>query len=142
MTAEQSSWRRNPLVLGPLLGWLVGMFWWIGLTVAFAIYDGPNGFRHLGMIVYAPLVAIPWAVVGLVSGGIAVWIPGLWVPVATGVGVIAGGAYTVLTSPFDGWLAMTMPVDCLGWALAGVPIGALAGVGWQGMKRLGSGKAS
>ncbi len=141
MTAEQCSWRQSPLVLGPLFGWLVGMLWWTGLMVAAAIHDGPHGFRHLGLIVYAPLVAIPWAVVGLVSGGVTAWVPGPWVLVATGAGIIVGGASTVLTSPFDGWLALTMPFYCLAWALAGVPVGAVVGIGWQGMRRIRSGKA-
>ncbi len=141
MSAHQAWWKRHPFVCGLLLGWLVGMAWWTGLLVAAVIHSGGvetgmSDLRDLELIVYAPLAAIPWAVVGLVSGGFTLVVPGWWVPFATVVGGLAGGTYCAMGSPFDGWLALTMPVYCLGWALAGVPVGVLIGAFWEGIQEL------
>ncbi len=136
MYKEKARWTRNPMVLGLVLSWLVGIVWWTGLLIAGVIHDGMNGLEHLRLLIYAPLVAVPWAVVGLVSGGFTLVVPGWWVPFATVVGGLAGGTYCVMGSPFDGWLALTMPVYCLGWALAGAPIGVLIGAFWEGIQDL------
>jgi len=140
MGDSRSSWRRNPFVLGALAGWATGMLWWAGLMVAFGpstvVTTGSGGLEEreitvLSRLRYAPLVAIPWAVVGLVAGAVWSAVRGPWVPAGAGLGVVAGGGYSLATSPLDGWLAMTMPVCCLGEALTGIAVGALVGVVWR-----------
>src|SRR4051812_19217259 len=55
-----------PLVLlGLLVGWLLGILWFAGLTIAFRIAFGwPPGSaaRLCSALVAAPLFAVPWAV--------------------------------------------------------------------------------
>jgi hypothetical protein len=138
MGESRSGWRRNPLLLGPLTGWLAGMAWWAGLMVAFGpsvrvTHEGERPITVASRLVYAPLVAVPWAGVGLVAGAVASAVRGPWVPTAAGLGTAAGGAYSLATSPFDGWLALTMPVDCLAGALAGSVVGAGLGVAWRSL---------
>ena len=102
--------------------WAAGMLWWAGLMVAFGpsavITTGDSGLEErritvLSRLRYAPLVAIPWAAVGLFAGAVVSAVPGPWVPAAAGLGAITGGAYSAATSPFDGWLTITMPLCCL-----------------------------
>jgi hypothetical protein len=130
MDESRSHWRRNPIFLGTFLGWLIGMLWWAGLIVV-GTHEGEWLSKVVSLLVYAPLVAIPWAVIGLVAGVVAWAVRGPWVVVASGLGLFGGGVYSLTSSPFDGWLALTMPVYCLGGALAGVAVGAAAGVAWR-----------
>jgi hypothetical protein len=138
MAESPSRWCSNPLILGPLIGWLVGVLWWAGLMIAFgptvivtrdSQWTIPVALRLLN----APLVAIPWAVVGFVAGVIASIVRGPWVPTGTALGAIVGGSYSLTVRRFDGWLALTMQIDCLGAALAGVIAGAMLGVIWRGL---------
>jgi hypothetical protein len=142
MTKSRAKWYGNPLLVGTLSGWVVGMLWWAGLMVAFgpstAVTTGRGGLEEreitvLSRMWYAPFVAIPWAVVGRVAGAIASAVRGPWVPAAAALGTFAGGAYSFANSPFDGWLALTMPVSCLAGALVGSMIGAGAGFAWQAL---------
>jgi hypothetical protein len=128
------NWRRHPLVLGPLAGWLAGMAWWAALVVAFGTHDGEGSITIASRLVYAPLVAIPWAVVGLVVGALTWAIGGPWVPVPAGLGAVTVGALTLATGPLDGWLVVTMPVGCLGAALAGCVVGAVAYALWRSVE--------
>jgi hypothetical protein len=113
------------------------MLWWAGLMVAFgpSVAVSSEGGHSVerpitvaSRLVYAPYVAVPWAVGGLAVGAVAAVVRGPWVPAAAGLGMIVGGVYTLATSPFDGWLTVNMPVFCLGGALAGSVVGAAAGV--------------
>ena len=140
MNKSRAGWRRNPFLLGALAGWVVGMLWWAGLIVAFGpstvVTNGVGGIEKrpvtvLSQMRYAPLVAVPWSVVGLIAGAITSAVRGPWVPAATGLGLVAGGVYSLVTSQFDGWLALTMPIACLGGALVGSLIGAGVGSAWQ-----------
>ena len=89
--------RQNPYLLGPAIGWLAGILWWAGLMVAFgpSVLVTQNGERKITVasgLVYAPVVAIPWAAVGLAVGVIIAAAPGPCVPTAATVGTLAGGA--------------------------------------------------
>jgi hypothetical protein len=133
---SRSKWWRNSLVLGPLAGWVVGMLWWAGLMVAFGpsvvvTNDGERPITVASRLVYAPVVAVPWAVVGLLVGAVALAVRGPWVPASAGLGTISGGGYSLATSSFDGWLALTMPVCCLAGALVGGIAGAGLGAAWR-----------
>jgi hypothetical protein len=133
MGESRSNWLRNLLVLGPLAGWFTGVACWAGLMVAFGpsvavTHEGERPISVASRLVYAPLAAVPWAVVGLVAGAVASAVRAPWVPLAAGLGAVAGGAFSLATSPFDGWLALTMPVCCLAGALAGCVVGAVAGI--------------
>jgi hypothetical protein len=128
MSESQSRWRRSPLILGPLVGWLVGMLWWTGLMGAF----GPsvvvtNGGEHTitvaSRLVYAPLVAIPWAAIGLLVGATNAMLRGYWVPIAAFLGTLGGGVYSIAISPFDGWLAITMSIACISGTFIGLVVG-------------------
>ncbi|MCE9567741.1 MAG: hypothetical protein K8U57_37555 [Planctomycetes bacterium] len=129
-----ADWKRNPFVLGPLIGLLTGMLWWAGLmiasgpSVAVTIEGGSVVEREITVasrLLYAPIAAIPWAAVGLLVGAIAAAVRGPWVPVAAAFGTVGGGVYSLATSPFDGWLAITMPICCLVGGLAGTAVGVL-----------------
>lgn len=129
MDGSRWRWRHNPILLGLLLGWLIGMLWWAGLVIALEPYVVTH--TVFSLLAGAPLVAIPWAVVGMVAGAVTWAVRGLWVPVASGLGVLGGGVYSLASPPYDGWLALTMPVCCLGGVLLGVAVGATAGIAWR-----------
>jgi hypothetical protein len=102
------------------------MVWWAALVLAFGaktVVTSADGVlvevrrSVFALLLYAPLVALPWAIVGVVVGAL-VLLGGRLVAVAACVGVLVGGAVPLLTGPFDGWLSITMPVWCLGSALA------------------------
>jgi hypothetical protein len=64
----------------------------------------------LDRLPYAPLVAIPWAVVGGIVGGV-VGLTGGWRDVVNAVfGMIGGICLALFNNPFDGWLTLTMPI--------------------------------
>ena len=73
----------------------------------------------------APVVAVPWAVVGMVVGTVSNFARGYWVPALAALGTVAGGVYSLQTSLFDGWLALTMPIDCLLGTFLGMGIGII-----------------
>jgi len=144
-TNESSGWRI--VVVSIAAGWVIGMLWWTGLMIAFGpsvaitneggqLVEKRNSVASL--VVYAPLVAIPWAVVGLIVGGLNAHFRGYWIAAIAIIGTLTGFAYSVATSPFDGWLAITMPIACLVGALAalliGTPIRYVVGVirKWEG----------
>lgn len=135
---EQRTRSWQPALIGSLLGWMIGMVWWLGLL---ALLLGPSlgssaepgqliqgSDRFVRLLAYAPVVGLPWAVVGLIVGAVNSALPGLWVPVGVVAGIISGGVYSVLDSPFDGWLFLNMLVNCLVGALAGLGFGILLGV--------------
>jgi len=123
MSESQSIWRRNPLILGPLVGWLVGMVWWTGLLVAFTVKDGIEHSSKASLLVYPPLVAIPWAAIGLLVGATNAMLRGYWVPTVASLGTLGGGVYSIATSPFDGWLSITMPIACISGTFIGLVVG-------------------
>ena len=136
---SQSNWRRNPLVLCPLGGWLAGMLWWAGLMVAFGPSTGVSfegGFRVerrqsvASHVTYAPVVALPWAAVWALVGAANVQFRGYWVPVAAGLGAAGGGVFVLAVNPFDGWLTMIMPIGCLGGTLVGLVLGMVTRGTW------------
>lgn len=122
---------RHPILLGLIAGWLVGMLWWAGLMIAFF---GPS-IATTFELVKAPLVAAPWGVVGLMVGAVNWLVRGFWVPAAAALGTVGGGVYSLATSPFDGWLALTMPVSCFAGTIVGLVVGCVCGVAsilWAG----------
>jgi hypothetical protein len=140
MSKPRFVWWRNPFFLGLVGGWLVGMLWWAGLMIAF----GPSTIVTLeaGQVVerpitllsrlrYAPVVALPWAFVGLIVGCCTAVAQNRLVAVVACVSLIAGGVGAVATNPFDGWLTIMMPLCCLGGALAGAFITAAVIVLWR-----------
>jgi hypothetical protein len=134
MTGVEQPWWRRPTWQGLLGGWLVGMVWWAGLMVAFGpgtVVENPGGVmveRQITVasrLVYAPLVAIPWAFVGLLVGVSNAHYHGYWVTVGAVAGAVVGGVYILETHPFDGWLAWMMPAGCLSGAFAGMCLGVI-----------------
>jgi hypothetical protein len=100
-------WCRNPLLVCPLVGWLIGMAWWAGLMVAFGpatvvTHSGERPITVASRVAYAPLVALPWAAVWVLVGIANAQFRGVWVPAAAALGTVGGGAYAVATNPFDG----------------------------------------
>ncbi|MBN9121336.1 MAG: hypothetical protein J0I06_19650, partial [Planctomycetes bacterium] len=134
-----ATWRRHPIVLCTLAGWLAGMLWWTGLMIAFGpstVVTTERGFLEerprsvASRAVYAPLVAIPWALVWVLVGVANAQFRGYWVPVAAAVGTVGGGAYSVATNYFDGWLVIFMTGGCLGGTLVGLVVGVLTRATW------------
>ena len=113
------------VLLGTASGWVIGMLWWVGLMISFGFTS-----RFLGRLVYAPLVGIPWAVVGLLVGLANAHFRGRLIPVTALSGLFIGFGYSVATSPFDGWLSITMPIESLGGALVGLILGGLVRGAW------------
>jgi hypothetical protein len=104
-------------MLGLILGFLVGMLWWASLIIALG---------SLAEVVYAPLVALPWAIIGAIVGAVSTYYGrGYWVPAMAALGTIAGGAYSLATNPFDGWLVLSMPVDCWLGTFVGMVLGLI-----------------
>lgn len=121
---------RNPVVLGPLVGWGVGVVWWVALMIALSpavrnTSDGEVAITVFDRAGWAPVAAIPWAVVGLFVGSGTAWVNSRAVPVCAMVGTVAGGAYALAIYEFDGWLALLMQVACLGGALLGMLFGGV-----------------
>jgi hypothetical protein len=124
---------RNPLVLGLIVGWLGGVLWWSGLMIAFGpstrvtVKGGEWHEERIGItsrLSYGPLVAIPWAVIGLIVGALNLPFRSYTIPITAILGVLAAGALSLATRRFDGWLAMMMQVDCF----VGIVIGTIVGV--------------
>ena len=140
MSESRAGWRRNPFILGPLVGLLIGMLWWAGLMIAFGpstvvTLEGGQTVERLITVLsrlrYAPVVALPWAFVGLIVGCCTAAAQNRLVAVVACVGLMAGGIGVIATNPFDGWLTIMMPLCCLGSALAGSFIAAAVLVLWR-----------
>ena len=116
MNKPKTVWERYCVALCLISGFLVGMLWWVSLMIAFG---------RLDMVVYAPLSALPWVIVGTIVGGVSKLIGGYCVSLMATVGTIVGGIWSLWTNPFDGWLAITMPIQCLLGTLAGMLTGAI-----------------
>jgi hypothetical protein len=140
MDVPRKGW-RHPALLGLLAAWLVGMLWWAGLMIAFALTDGPYAERPMrvaSLLAVAPLVALPWAVVGLIVGAMTLLVQGKWIPAGAAVGAVGGAVFSLVTSYFDGWLALTMPANCFVGAFLGLVVGGVCGViskSWAGHRR-------
>jgi hypothetical protein len=127
-------------LLGLGLGWLAGMLWWCGLVSAFGpsviVTHDEHGWQEreipvLHRLSYVPLVAIPWAVIGGVIGLVAGWLRSYLVPTAAIIGMLLGGAWALANHPFDGWLALEMPLYCFIGSFWGLAVGAAAALGWR-----------
>jgi hypothetical protein len=134
MAKPRSGWWCNPFLLGLLIGWVVGMLWWTGLMIAFGpsmLVTLENGMvtetriSVLSRLRYAPLVAIPWALVGLFVGWLTSGTRGFWVPAFSGIGGVVGGVVAVANHPFDGWIWIFMLGLCLVGAFVGAVVGAV-----------------
>jgi|GEM_PF-6249318 len=130
-------WR--PILLGLVYGWIIGMVWWAALVLAFGsstVVTSAGGVlveerrSVFARLTYAPLAALPWAAVGVVVGALVLF-SGRFVAIAACAGVLVGGAVPLLTDPFDGWLSITMPVWCLGSALASALAACVIAVCWR-----------
>jgi hypothetical protein len=119
-------------LFGLVVGWLVGMLWWTWLMYSFgtSVAVESSGGRHqerlitpLDRLPAAPYVAIPWGVVGAIVGGVSGLMASRLALIAACCGTAAGVLFTMATNPFDGWLVLTMPVNCLGGTLTGLLIG-------------------
>jgi hypothetical protein len=120
------------LVFGFAVGWIAGVVWWASLMISF----GPSArvsyhgdIRHeeeipvLSTLIFAPVVAIPWGVVGGIAGSV-IGLGGGWLEVITTIGGMIGGIqFTLVTHPFDGWLTLTMPINAFIGAFFGLIIG-------------------
>jgi hypothetical protein len=91
-------WQRYSVLVCLISGFLAGMATWISLMIALGSKEN---------VVYAPFAALPWAVAGTIVGGVSTLVRGFWIPVMAALGTIAGGVYSLGTSPLDGWLAIT-----------------------------------
>lgn len=84
---------------GAVTGWAVGLIWWVALMIAFGpgstITHDSDGWHEqkisvLDNCVYAPIAALPWAVVGGAVGLAIGWFGG-WLEVATSALGMLGG---------------------------------------------------
>lgn len=134
--------QRNPPVLGLLVGWLVGMLWWTVLMFAFGpsvVVENAGDGRGiverpvtvLSRLRWAPVVAVPWATVGLIVGWFTAMARSRWVAVTACGGLIIGGIGAIAGNPFDGWLAIMMPLCCLGGAFGGALVAEAAIALWR-----------
>jgi len=125
----RSDWNyviERPVLRGFLFGWLIGMLWWIGLVIAL----DKSWDSKLKAWLYAPLYTVPWAVVGFIVGGFNAHYRGYWIPVTAITGLLIGFVYSLAMNPFDGWLAIIMPVASLGGALGGLVVGVPTRAVW------------
>lgn len=130
MNALHATW-RHPAVLCLVGGWVIGMVWWAPLV--FALEDEqfierpiPVGSR----LMETPLVAWPWAAMGMVVGIVGSLLRGYWVPVGAILGTVGGGLFCLATSKMDGWLVLTMPLCCFAGTFVGLIVGVVCGVSW------------
>jgi hypothetical protein len=70
-------------------------------------------------------MAIPWAVVGLIVAVANSHYRGNWIAAVSALCTVAGGVYSLVTHPFDGWLVWMMLGCCLGGAIAGLVLGVV-----------------
>ncbi len=122
------------LLYGVIVGWIVGMLWWSSLAMAL----GPStrvtiiaGERReteepvSKLVAAAPLVAVPWAVVGALAGAVIGWTGGWLEIVACFLGMFAGIGFLLSTGPIDGWLVLSMPLVAWTGAAGGLVLGRL-----------------
>lgn len=124
------AWQQNPLIVGPLTGFVIGVLWWVGITIALsqqerdpdAVFDGV-----FMMAIYSSIISIPWAIVGLIVGGITRLVRGQWVPNAAIIGSLIGCGYSLADHPFNakGEIIEPMAINFLSGALIGAIIGAV-----------------
>ena len=133
---SRTDWQRNPLIRWPLAGWLAGFFWWTGLIIALHL---PNVValeleEQLGsiasLVLYAPVIAIPWAVVWALVGVANTRFRGYWVAAVAGTGMVIGGVLAVAARSFDGWLWVFVMAGCLGGTLVGLVVGGVTRATW------------
>jgi hypothetical protein len=131
-------WRAaKGTLVGLVGGWLIGALWWIVLAISLgpstSIWSDSTGWHEETITVFqraasAPLVAIPWAVVGAIVGLAGGLLGDRWTPLLAFLGMMVGGGFVVLTAPLDGWLTLTMPVFSLGGTFIGLVLGILVSV--------------
>jgi hypothetical protein len=128
---SQGSWWRIAFI-GLVVGWVVGMVWWVGFVIAcgpsvVTEWDGGQFVERRRSVaeeaIWAPVWALPWAAVGFLVGGFTAQFRGYWIPATAVIGTIVGFVWCVATSPFDGWLAIMVPLSSLGGSFAGLIIG-------------------
>jgi len=137
MDKPPRGWLRHPAMLGLTSGFLVGTLSWVGLIIALGpsvtmtsedgqLVERPNPIA--GVLIFAPVVAVPWAIVGMIVGTVSNFTRGYRVPVLAALGTIVGLVYSLHTNPFDGWLALEMPKDCLLGTMVGMGIGVVCAI--------------
>jgi hypothetical protein len=124
MTNQQKVIRG--LTFGLVAGWVVGMLWWAALAISFAWHD--EDVSHFRMVVYAPLMAIPWGVVGGVVGAVIGWKGGRLEVLTSFLGMVCGLGLLLALEYFDGWLTITMPLAAFLGTFAGLAAGGIGRV--------------
>ena len=136
---SEGSWWRIAFI-GLVTGWVVGMVWWVGFVIA----CGPGFERDAGSgqlvekssisvasrMCGHPSLALPWAAMGFLVGGCTAQFRGYWIPATAVIGTIVGFVWCVATSPFDGWLAIMVPLSSLGGTFAGLIVGVPTRAVW------------
>lgn len=125
---------KRACMLGLFGGWIIGMIWWICLMIAFGpsivvtLENGQPVEKRIAVtnrILYAPVVALPWALAGaLVCITSHYFRSSLISPVAA-LGAVVGGSAVLIAQPFNGWLALVMPVGCFFGSLVGLLLGIM-----------------
>jgi hypothetical protein len=131
------------LAFGLVAGWVVGMIWWTALVISLGpsvavTHDGDGWHEEhttiLGHVAYAPLMAIPWGVVGGVVGAVIGW-KGGWLEVLTSfAGTVCGLGMVLALGDFDGWLTFTMPPAAFLGTFLGLAVGGVTSAVRQGLK--------
>jgi hypothetical protein len=112
------------LACGALAGWLVGVLWAVGRAILLGAEHGvAQAVRSLAQ---APLLAAPWACVGVIAAAVARAVRGPWVTTAAALTTLRGAVCALATFPPQAWAAGT--AYCLGWSLAGIAAGAAYGL--------------
>jgi hypothetical protein len=112
------------------VGWLSGMLLYAGLLcfhgMSFSVpTDHEGNIMGLQLLPHVILTGAIWAVPGAIIGWV-VGLVGTW-RVAYGalIGMAGGALLTLLTSPLDGWLFLTVPFNSIFGALIGLLLGAI-----------------
>src|SRR5258708_1127446 len=104
MSESQSLWQRSPVLRHAVRWWLFGAIWWVLLAISFGISDipvarlhgwGAHVIRYVSLAIWAPVVALPWTLVGVLVGLAIMWSKSrthpLWIPIAAFLGAAGAG---------------------------------------------------
>src|SRR5262249_26362874 len=99
---------------GTAAGWVIGILGYTLLFLSFGSFD---------MLLTAPVWAVPFGVVGGTIGAVLGAVGGRAEVAFVLAGTLIAVAVHLVSSPFDGWLALTLiPAGCLG-AFLGMAVG-------------------
>ena len=122
------------MVLGSIVGWIVGVLWFMGLVLfvfgpTIRVTRDADGWREEEIptsrrLGYAFIIGIPWAIPGAIAGLVGGVQRGYGAPIGALIGSGVAGILTLIGHRMDGWLVLTIPLYCIIGAIIGLIIGA------------------